>query len=144
MPGKRHPRRIMVRMATRPTRRSRTPGAQSTRSGSSERPFLRFYHSPDLHEKTLLVLATLERAEDPTEHRGELADIAVELTNSGLHYYFVKPLKVAKAGFFLEHSASIGMAGVQPVMAAVIRNIIAHMDGPQLLSVCASLRQFMR
>jgi hypothetical protein len=29
-------------------------------------------------------------------------------------------------------------------MAAVIRNIIARMDGPQLLSVGHSLRQFMQ
>jgi hypothetical protein len=33
--------------------------------------------------------------------------------------------------------------GVQQVMATVIRNIIARMDGPQLLSVGQSLRQFM-
>ena len=54
------------------------------------------------------------------------------------------PLKVARAGFILEQSASIGMAGVQQVLATVIRNIIERMDGPQLLSVSQSLRQFMR
>ena len=143
------PPRIMSSMATRSKRRSRTQGAKSTRpvgdpSRPSARPFLRFYHSEELHERTILVLATLESAGDPTAHRDALAELAVELTNSGLHYYFVKPLKVAKAGFILEQSASIGMAGVQQVMAAVIRNIIARMDGPQLLSVGNSLRQFMR
>lgn len=91
-----------------------------------------------------MVLTNLERADDPTEHRAALADIAVELTNSGLHYYFIKPLKVAKAGFILEQSASIGMAGVQQVVATVIRNVIGRMNGPQLLSVVDSLRQFMR
>jgi hypothetical protein len=89
------------------------------------------------------VLTTLESAHDPTAHRDALADLAVELTNSGLHYYFIKPLKVAKAGFILEQSASIGMLGVQQVIAAVIRNIIGRMDAPQLLSVGNSLRQFM-
>jgi hypothetical protein len=143
------PPRIMSSMATRSKRRSRTRGAKSTgpigdSSRPSARPFLRFYHSEELHERTVLVLAALESAGDPTAHRDTLAELAVELTNSGLHYYFVKPLKVAKAGFILEQSASIGMAGVQQVMAAVIRNIIARMDGPQLLSVGNSLRQFMR
>jgi hypothetical protein len=35
------------------------------------------------------------------------------------------------------------MAGVQQP-APVIRNIIGRMDGPRLLSVAQSLRQFMR
>jgi hypothetical protein len=122
--------------------KSTTPVVDS--SGRPERPFLRFYHSEELHEKTILVLTALENAQDPTAHRGALADLAVELTNSGLHYYFVKPLKVARAGFILEQSASIGMLGVQQVMATVIRNIIARMDASQLLSVSSSLRQFMR
>ena len=113
-------------------------------SGSSAKPFLRFYHSKELRTKTNAVLTTLEGARDPTVHRGTLADLAVELTNAGLDYYFLKPLKLAKAGFVVEQSASLGMTGVQQLMGSVIRNIIGRMDGPQLLSVGTSLRQFMR
>ncbi len=50
----------------------------------------------------------------------------------------------AKAGFMLEQSASIGMAGAPQALAIVLRNIIARMDGPQLRSVAQSLREFMR
>jgi hypothetical protein len=94
------------------------------------------------------VLTTLESARDPTAHRGALANIVVELTNSGLDYYFLKPLKVAKAGFVLEQSASLGMislgmTGVQQLMGSVGCNMIGRMDGPQLLSVGNSLRKFM-
>ena len=136
-------------MATRPKRRSRARRAKpSTPAGNPsrqpDRPFLRFYHSEALHEKMIAVLSDLENARDPTAHRDALAELAVELTNSGLHYYFIKPLKVAKAGFILEQSASIGMAGVQQVTATVIRNIIARMAAEQLLSVSSSLRQFTR
>ena len=104
---------------------------------------LRFCHSEELHRKAILVLTTLESARDPTAHRGALANIVVELTNSGLDYYFLKPLKVAKAGFVLEQSASLGMTGVQQLMGSVVRNMIGRMDGPQLLSVGNSLRKFM-
>lgn len=136
-------------MTARSKHRSRAHATKSARSvggssGPSARPFLRFYHSEELHQRTILVLANLESAQDPTAHRDALAELAVELASSGLHYYFVKPLKVAKAGFILEQSAAIGMLGVQQVMATVIRNIIGRMDGPQLLSVSNSLRQFMR
>jgi hypothetical protein len=130
----------------------RRPAAKSTQStklapapsGSSAKPFLRFYHSAALRRKTLAMLTSLESARDPTVHRGALADIAVELTNGGLDYFFLQPLKVAKAGFIVEQSASLGMTGVQQLMASVIRNVVGRMSGAQLLSVGKSLRQFMR
>ena len=130
-------------------RRPAAKSAQSTKlapapSGSSAKPFLRFYHSAALHQKTLAMLTSLESARDPTVHRGALADIAVELTNGGLDYFFLQPLKVAKAGFIVEQSASLGMTGVQQLMASVIRNVVGRMSGAQLLSVGKSLRQFMR
>jgi hypothetical protein len=112
-------------------------------SARPSRPFLRFYYPGSLHKKTLALLGKIERARDPTAHRDALADIVVELAASGLDYYFMKPLKLAKAGFILEQSASLGVAAVQQVMASVIRQIIGRMEGPQLLSVCRSIRLFM-
>jgi len=96
-----------------------------------------------LRKKTLLVLSNIERAQDATAHRDAVADIVVELTNSGLDYYFMEPLKLAKTGFIVEQSANIGMAGAQQVMGSVIRNVIRRMESRQLLSVCGSIRQLM-
>jgi hypothetical protein len=110
----------------------------------SPRPFLRFYHSESLRVRTLAVLTTLEKAKDKTDHRDALAEIVVELTDSGMEYYFLRPLKVAKAGFFTEQSANLGMAATTRVLATVIRNIIGGMDSPQLLSVCSYIRQLMK
>jgi hypothetical protein len=112
-------------------------------SSPSTQPFLRFYHSKGLRAKTLAVLATLEKARDSTQHRGALADIIVELTDSGMEYYFLRPLKLAKAGFFTEQSANLGMAATTRVLASVIRNLIGRMDSPQLLFVCSYIRQLM-
>jgi len=113
-------------------------------SGSSAKPFLRFYHSEELRKRTMAMLKALESARDPTVHRGALADIAVELTHRGLDYYFLQPLKLAKAGLVVEQSAGLGMTGVQQLMGSVIRNVVGRMDGPQLLSVGNSLRRFMQ
>ena len=55
----------------------------------------------------------------------------------------MKPLKLAKAGFIVQQSANLGLAGAQQVMGSVIRNIIGRMDRPQLLSVRGSIRQLM-
>ena len=136
-------------MDTPSKRRPAAKSAQSTKpvpvaSKSPTRPFLRFYHSDALRKKTLAMLTSLESARDPTVHRGALADMAVKLTNGGLDYFFLQPLKVAKAGFLVEQSASLGMTGVQQLMGSVIRNVVGRMTGAQLLSVGKSLRQFMR
>ncbi|MEO8585004.1 MAG: hypothetical protein ABI584_02475 [Acidobacteriota bacterium] len=115
----------------------------SKRQTPPSKPFLRFYHSDALRKKTLSVLGTLEKAEDAAAHRDALADVVVQLMNSGLDYYFMQPLKLARAGFIVQQSANLGLAGAQQVMGSVVRNIIGRMDGPQLLSVCGSIRQLM-
>ena len=128
-----------------PSKRSATPRVKPRAkvSSPSSEPFLRFYHSESLRAKTLAVLATLEKAKDSTQHRGALADIVVELTDSGMEYYFLRPLKLAKTGFFVESSANVGMAATISVLASVIRNIIGRMDRAQLLTVCSYIRQLM-
>ncbi len=112
-------------------------------SSKSAAPSLRFTHSVALREQTLAVLAAVEGAEDALEHREALADLVVTLTHTGLDAYFMAPLKAAGAGFMLQQSANLGMAGAQQVMGSVIRNLVGRMDDPQLRSVCASLRGFM-
>jgi hypothetical protein len=136
---------IVTKSSKRPSKRSATPRVKPPVkvSSPSSQPFLRFYHSKSLRAKTLAVLITLEKAKDSTQHRDALADIVVELTDSGMDYYFLRPLKLAKTGFFVEQSANLGMAATTRVLASVIRNIIGSMDKPQLLTVCSYIRQLM-
>jgi hypothetical protein len=109
----------------------------------SVQPFLRFYHAESLRAKTLAVLTTLEQAQDSTRHRAALSGIVLELTDSGLAYYFLRPLKRAQVGFVVEQSAQLGMGAVMRVMSPIIRNIIGRMDTQQLLTVCSHMRQLM-
>ena len=117
--------------------------ARAKVKAASPQPFLRFYHSASLRAKTLAVLTRLEKAKDPTEYRDDLSGIVVELTDSGMEYFFLRPLKVAKVGFFVEQSANLGMSATTGVLASVMRNIIGGMDSPQLLAVCSYIRQLM-
>ena len=122
---------------TRPARPSTSP------STSPSKPFLRFYHSVPLRKKTLAVLGALEKAQDPSAHRAALADLVVDLTSSGMDYYFMGSLKTAKAGFIIQQSASLGLAGAMQVMGSVLRSIIGSMEASQVLSVSRSIRQLM-
>ena len=89
------------------------------------------------------MLVALEKSRDATAHREALADVVVKLTNSGLEFYFMKPLRRAKAGFVLEKTASLGMAAAQQVMASVIRQIIGRSKARDCCP-CALHPQLMR
>lgn len=106
--------------------------------------WLRFSIPPALHERMLGVLEAVESAEDPTAHREALATTVIDLTRAGLDAYFTKPLELAKPGFIVEQTASLGMTGAAQVLSSVIGNIIGRMGPPQLQSVCGSIRQFMK
>ena len=122
---------------------TRAARVSSEPSRLASKPFLRFYFSESLRRKTLSTLTTLEHAPDATAHRDALADVVVELTHSGMDYYFMRPLKLAKAGFIVQKSAHLGLAGVLQVMASATRNVIGRMNRFQLLSVCGFIRKLM-
>lgn len=135
----------MALASKRPPKLAAKPRAVApSKAGKKVLPFLRFYHSEALRTKTLAVLTTLEDAPDPTKYRDALAKLIVELNDAGMNYYFIRPLKLAKPGFIVEQSASLGMAGALQVIGSVVRNIIGRMDKPQLLSISASIRQLIR
>ena len=132
-------------MATPLTAKASTPKKRTAKSPSedSSLPSLRFYYPESLHKRSLSLLATLEKSSNPTKHSTELAGIVEELMICGMNYYFMKPLKEAKAGFIVQQSANLGMAGAQKVIGSVIKGIIGRMDAPQLLSICGSIRHYM-
>ena len=68
----------------------------------------------------------------------------MELTDTGMGYYFLKPLQLAQVGFIVQQSANLGMAGAVRIIASVIRNIIDRLDKDQLLIICGYLRQLRR
>lgn len=131
-----------------PRSTKRAAPASATRVSSKcavpdSKPFLRFYHSPELRTKTFEVLDTVESAEKATAYSGQLTELVLDLTECGMDQYFLQSLKATKANFVVQQSAALGLSGVQKVMATVIRNILGRMDDRQLLAVCGSIRRFM-
>ena len=134
----------MAAPSKRPVKRAlKRPARPAPKAAAGSKPFMRFHHSAGLRARTIATLSTLEQCADPQQHRDALADIVVELADAGMNDFFMKPLRLSKAGFITQQSARMGMAGTLQVLGTVIRNVIGRMDGPQLLSVCGSIRQFM-
>lgn len=109
----------------------------------SELPSLRFFHSVALRARTIKVLDALEGADDPTRECAALADLVLELTETGLAYYFVKPVEAAQVGFVAAQSTKLGIASILRVMGPVTRRVLGGMDAKQLLTVSAHLRHLM-
>jgi hypothetical protein len=128
------------RKSTVPVSTKQSPGKAAA---PAARPFLRFYHSQELRVRTLAVLLAVESADEATAYSGDLSELVLELTNSGLDQYFLQPLKATKVSFVVQQSAALGMSGVHKVMGTVIRNVLGRMDDRQLLSVCGSIRKLM-
>jgi hypothetical protein len=118
------------------------PEAKPRRAAAE--PFLRFYHSEELRAKTLAVLTALEKASDPERHRDALADLVVELTESGMAYYYLRALKLGKAGFVIEQSARLAVSGAVQLIGSVCRKFIVRMDAAQLLAVSRHIRALAR
>lgn len=123
----------------------RTVGGEEGEKPSSTvgLPSLRFYHSKSLRTRTLAVLDALETAEDATSQREALAELVLELTETGLTYYFVKPVLAAKVGFMAEQTTKLGIAGILRLMGPVTRRVIGGMDANQLRSVGKHVRHLM-
>ena len=112
-------------------------------SSRSSRPFFRFYHSESLRAQTLAVITSIEKAKDGRPHREALAQVVVELSDRGMEYFFLRPLKLAKMSFLVQQSANLGMAAASGIMASAVRSIIGRMDHAQLLAICSYMRQLM-
>lgn len=86
------------------------------------------------------VLDALDAAEDPEKHRGALADLVSELTESGMEYYYMRALKLSGAGFVAQQSAGVGISGAVRMISTVSRQFIMRMDAKQLRAVAAHIR----
>ena len=110
---------------------------------SSGKPSIRFFHSAPLRARTNKVLAAIAREEDPTRHAGALSAVVVDLTEAGFDYYFLRPLKQAKAGFVSQQTAKLGKAGAMRVMSPVIRTILGSADATQLRVIAIHISDLM-
>jgi hypothetical protein len=104
------------------------------------KPSVRFLHSPALRKRTDAVLARIERDDDATRHASALSSVVVALTETGLDYYFLRPLRDSKFGFVARQTANLGMSGALRVMSPIIGRILAGADTAQLRGVARHIR----
>jgi hypothetical protein len=107
---------------------------------SMAKPSVRFFCSAGLRKRTDTVLARMDRDDDATQHASALSRVVVELTEAGLDYYFLRPLREAKFGFVARQTGNLGMSGALRVMSPVIGRILGGADTEQLRGVARHIR----
>lgn len=110
---------------------------------ATAKPSLRFFHSKELRKRTLTLLDAIDADKDATSHRAALAELVVALSEAGMGYYYLEPLKLAKAGFVVQQSASFTVSAAMRVLAPMTRTAIGRLDHKQLRVIGKFLRGLM-
>jgi hypothetical protein len=109
----------------------------------ASKPSLRFTHSAALRTRTLKVLSALEKDPDPARHADALSSLVLSLTEAGMDFYFLKPVKDAKLSFVARQTASLGVSGALRIMSPIVRSVLGGADGRQLRIVSKHIRHLM-
>jgi len=104
------------------------------------KPSLRFYHSAALRHRADRLLAAIENDGDPTAHAHDLADLVVELSEAGMDYYFLRPIRQAKLGVIAQKTAQYGMAGALKLMTPIVRTVLHGTTVEQLRVIAAHMK----
>jgi hypothetical protein len=105
-----------------------------------EKPSLRFFHSAALRHRSDRLLSAIEKDGDPRAHAHDLADLVVELSEAGMDYYFLRPIRQAKLGVIAQKTAQYGMSGALKLMAPMVRTILHGANAAQLRAIAAHMR----
>ena len=110
-----------------------------------EEPGARFAFAvpPELAARTEAVVAKLRSDDDRKQHVPELVEVVLELTETGLHYYFLHPLELAKVGVVARSAAKVGIAAAGRGIPVIVQKVVSGMSDDQLLAVAEFMARTM-
>lgn len=82
--------------------------------------------------------AALEAVRDDPEHRPHikaLVEVVLELTDRGMDFYYLEPLRRAEVGTMARSAARLGIATVGRGIPPVVRRVVSSLDGEQVLAI---------
>ena len=94
-----------------------------------------FQISPELMARAEAALAAVreEPAQGPAVE--ELVEVVLEMTDRGLDFYYLEPLRRAEAGAMTTSAARLGIAAAGRGIPAIIRRVVRSLDEEQILSI---------
>ena len=95
------------------------------------------------YARILEIVAALR--EDPADREivGNLIDVILDLTDTGLTYFFLHPLELVGVGAFRRKGAEVALGTAGRVLPSVVRSTVGSMDESQLLQLADFIEQMV-
>ena len=102
-----------------------------------------FEIDPTQYARVLGVVAALR--EDPADREvvGSLIDLVLDLTDTGLTYFFLHPLELVSVGAVRRKGAEVAIGTAGRVLPSVVRSTVGSMDEKQLLRLADFIEQMV-
>ncbi len=94
-----------------------------------------FCISSELMKRAEASVQSLRRDPEDPSHVKELVAVVLELTENGLDYYFLEPLRCARVGAMGMTTARLGIATAGRAISPLVRRVMSSLDEEQILSI---------
>lgn len=97
----------------------------------------------DQRSKAVKIVASLREDPASREVAGKLIDLVIDLTDTGLTYFFLHPLELAGVGAIRRKGVGVALATAGRVLPSVVRSTIGSMNESQLLRIADFLEHIV-
>ncbi len=97
----------------------------------------------DLTRRTLAAIEQIRRDPADKAHVKALIELVLELTDSGLQEFYLRPLEQAKTGTLGLGTARIGISTAKRGISVVVNKLLRGMKPAQLESIADSIESFL-
>lgn len=110
---------------------------------ASPRDRVAFRITPELAERAQAALRAVR--EDPSDeyHVEGLVEVILELTERGMDFYYLEPLRRARAGTITTSAARLGIAAAGRGIPTIVRRVVSSLDEEQLLSIAGFVDEIL-
>lgn len=102
-----------------------------------------FRISPELRARTEAALAAVREAPADRPRVEELVEVILELTEAGLDYYYLEPLRRADVGAMSTAAARLGVAAAGRSLPTIVRRVVLPLDEAQILSIAEFIDELL-
>jgi hypothetical protein len=90
---------------------------------------------PELRQRAEVLVERLRTDSDKRRHVPSLVDLVLEMTDRGLHYYFLHPLEIAEVGVMTRSAVELAIGAAGRTLPMVVRKTVKSLNDEQLSSL---------
>jgi hypothetical protein len=94
-----------------------------------------FQISREQYEQAQLVIGRIRNRKDKEETVAMLVDLIGDLTEEGLEFYYMRPLRLARANFFTKSATHMGLSSSRRAILMATRRVMGNMSFDQLNTI---------